>query len=135
MKRELGFTITELLMCIAVIGALAALALPEYSQYRTRAFDLRAKADLKSAIAGQETLVAGGGDYVACSNAECTVALPAFMLSPGVRLSMAPARDGNTFAAQASHLQGAVSYFFDSAEGIFHEEDPNVAQSNESGIS
>jgi general secretion pathway protein G len=44
--RRAGFTLTELLLVIAVLGIAAAIALPSYSSYRDRANVAKAVADI-----------------------------------------------------------------------------------------
>lgn len=57
-KPNAGFTLIELLLVVAIIGLLAAMAIPQFIAYRTRAIDTQMKMDLKNAAMAMESYFA-----------------------------------------------------------------------------
>ncbi len=65
MKNQKGFTLIELMIVIAIIGILAAIAIPQFSAYRKRSYNSAAQSDLKNATTAQEAYFVDEQTYAA----------------------------------------------------------------------
>jgi type IV pilus assembly protein PilA len=48
LRSKKGFTLIELLIVVAIIGILAAIAIPQFSAYRARGYNASASSDLRN---------------------------------------------------------------------------------------
>jgi prepilin-type N-terminal cleavage/methylation domain-containing protein len=95
-SKRSGFTLIELLIVVVIIGILAAIAIPRFSNTKEKAYLAAMKADLRNLATIQETYAAdNGGQYG-------TAAQVGFAGSAGVTLTVTPAT-GLGWDAMAVH--------------------------------
>ncbi len=107
MKNQKGFTLIELMIVIAIIGILAAIAIPQFSAYRKRAYNSAAQSDLKNFITAQEAYYVDESTY--CSSETQLVTSYGAITSDKVTVAINTAT-ANTYDMTARHSTGAVTY-------------------------
>ena len=63
LRSKKGFTLIELLIVVAIIGILAAIAIPQFSAYRVKAYNSSAASDLRNVKTALESYFADNQYY------------------------------------------------------------------------
>lgn len=110
------------MIVIAIIGILAAIAVPQYSAYRSRSFNAAAFEDLRSAAVAQELHFTQNLTY--CANTSTLIGTTYMLfLSDGVTLSINAASTDNThYVMRTRHILGDATYRIEGPGGSIEEE-------------
>jgi type IV pilus assembly protein PilA len=113
-EGQKGFTLIELMIVIAIIGILAAIAIPQFVTYRQKGYNTQAKGELKSFYTACQAYFSD----VPTATGDCTTTEVAatFIKSDAVTITAAGgmAMNGTT----SVHSAGTVTYSIGSSGNI-----------------
>lgn len=115
-EREGGFTLIELLIVIAIIGILAAIAIPQFNQYKARAYDTASKADLHNLYLACKAYWSDDGSDQSCTTTIASGANYGFTPSPGVTANASGNETG--WSATAKHTSSSSTFTMNASGNI-----------------
>jgi type IV pilus assembly protein PilA len=113
-KRAEGFSLVEVLVVMAILGLLAAIAIPQFVTYRKRGFEAQVKEDLINAAVAQESYFADNLAYK--SGALTSGTPPGYNRSAPITMSAQAATNAFTLTANHSSCSG-VTWAYSSTSG------------------
>jgi type IV pilus assembly protein PilA len=113
-EGQKGFTLIELMIVIAIIGILAAIAIPQFVSYRQKGYNTQAKGELKSFYTACQAYFADNPT----ATGDCTTTEVAAAFIPSSTVTLTPAGGMAMNGTTSSHSAGTVTYTIGSSGNI-----------------
>ena len=107
LHRKEGFTLIELMIVIAIIGILAAIAIPQFSAYRTRSYNSAAQSDLRNMATAQEAYYVDESTY---TSDETKLASGTYGYQQSNLVNISATGSATGYTIEAYHSSGNKTY-------------------------
>ena len=108
--KSQGFTLIELMVTVAITGILAAIAMPQFGEYRERAFDAEAELALRTVATAEEGYFLDYSTYKSCNQSDCHTFLTG--VDPiDSRVTLEITSTGSAFTGTSTHASGTGKVF------------------------
>lgn len=104
-SNQSGFTLIELMGTVSVLAILAAMAIPQYAEYKQGGYDVQARSALHNIGLAEEAYFIEYSVYKNCDQDTCFTLYPEIgKINEGIILEINATT--NSFTGNASHVKG-----------------------------